>query len=288
MAAGKRRWKVLIVAAVAGIATVPAARSYLPIADGSSSPLVAFNPQLPGSGTGSTTSPGAPLDPRVAGRGSLAPAATTLGVQQQASTSPVGSDAPVPVLVIPGWSDDETRLAAMGARLTAAGWESRRVLTLSFEDPVGSNRDHAREIAQAVLDFKTRTGADRVDIVAHSMGGLATRYFLLNGGDAHIRRVVFLATPHMGTVSALFAWGEGAREMEPRSSFLLGMLRAQPIPSGVRAITIRTPLDLHVVPNESATLPGIPDLKVCCPTHAGLLDDDQTFELIQRFLRDPR
>jgi triacylglycerol lipase len=192
------------------------------------------------------------------------------------------------VLVIPGWSDDETRLAALGARLTAAGWDDGFVLTLSFEDPVGSNRDHAREIAQAVLAFKSRTGADRIDIVAHSMGGLATRYFLLNGGDVHVRRVVFLATPHMGTVAAHFGWGEGAREMEPQSTFLLGLLRAQPIPSGVRAITIRTPLDLHVLPPESATLPGVPNLEVCCPTHAGLLDDDETFGLIQRFLRDPR
>jgi triacylglycerol lipase len=195
-------------------------------------------------------------------------------------------DRPTPVLVIPGWSDDETNLAALGGRLTSAGWDAGRVHTLSFEDPVGSNRDHAREIAQAVMSLKARTGAERIDIVAHSMGGLATRYFLLNGGDAHVRRVVFLATPHQGTLTAHLGWGEGAREMEPRSTFLLGLLRSRPLPSGVRAITIRTPLDLHVVPPESATLPGVPDLKVCCPTHAGLLDDDQTFELIHRFLKD--
>jgi triacylglycerol lipase len=191
-----------------------------------------------------------------------------------------------PVLILPGWSDDESNLAALGARLTNAGWDAGHVHTLSFEDPVGSNRDHAREIAQAVMGLKARTGAERIDIVAHSMGGLATRYFLLNGGDAHVRRVVFLATPHQGTLTAHLGWGDGAREMEPRSSFLLGLLRARPLPSGVRAITIRTPLDLHVVPPESATLPGVPDLKVCCPTHAGLLDDEQTFEMIHRFLKD--
>jgi triacylglycerol lipase len=192
------------------------------------------------------------------------------------------------VLLIPGWSDDERRLAALNARLTSSGWAAERVQMLSFEDPVGSNRDHAREIAEAALTLKARTGAARIDIVAHSMGGLATRYYLLNGGDAHVRRVVFLATPHRGTMSAHFAWGEGAREMEPKSTFLLGLLRAHPVPPGVRAITIRTPVDLHVVPVESAMLPGIPNLEVCCPTHAGLLDDDETFELIARFLKDTR
>ena len=190
-----------------------------------------------------------------------------------------------PVLLIPGWSDDESRLTPLGTRLAGAGWDANHVLSLSFENPVGSNLDHAREIEQAVAALKSRTGAERVDIVAHSMGGLATRYFLLNGGDAHVRRVVFLATPHRGTVSAHFAWGEGAREMEPHSTFLLALLRARSVPEGVRAITIRTPLDLHILPNESATLPGIPDHKVCCPTHAGLLDDARTFELIAQFLK---
>ena len=205
-----------------------------------------------------------------------------------ASYQPVAVQDSIPVLLVPGWSDDERRLVALSVRLTSAGWDQERIQLLSFQDPVGSNRDHAREIAEAALLLKVRTGAERIDVVAHSMGGLATRYWLQNGGDVHVRRVVFLATPHQGTVTAHFGWGEGAREMEPRSAFLLGLLRAHPVPAGVRAITIRTPVDLHVLPAESATLPGIPDLRVCCPTHAGLLDDDQTFELIARFLKDAR
>jgi triacylglycerol lipase len=191
----------------------------------------------------------------------------------------------VPVLLVPGWGDDEDQLRPLEARLEAAGWSKALVEALSFQDPMGSNREHARELAQAALELKERTGVERVDVVAYSMGGLAARYFLQNGGDAHVRRIVFLATPHRGTVSAFFAWGEGAREMHPGSTFLLGLMRMPLIPAGVRAITIRTPLDLHVVPSESATLPGFPDLKVCCPTHAGLLDDAETFELIARFLK---
>lgn len=200
----------------------------------------------------------------------------------------IAPPAPVPVLLVPGWGDHEAHLEELEGRFAAAGWDDEHLLALSFEDPVGSNRDHAREIAEAVLVLEARTGAAEVDVVAHSMGGLATRYYLLNGGAEHVRKVVFLATPHRGTVSAHFAWGEGAREMEPQSPFLLALLRTQPIPDGVRAITIRTPLDLHVLPPESATLPGVPNLEVCCPTHAGLLEDPATFELIERFLGDPR
>jgi pimeloyl-ACP methyl ester carboxylesterase len=191
----------------------------------------------------------------------------------------------VPILLVPGWGDDESHLSALAQRLEQSGWTSQSVWRLTFQDPVGSNREHAREIAQAALELKERTGAERVDMVAHSMGGLAARYFLQNGGDAHVRRIVFLATPHRGTVSAFFAWGEGAREMQPGSTFLTGLLHAPLIPTGVSAVTIRTPLDLHVLPSENAILPGFPDLRVCCPTHAGLLDDAETFEIIERFLK---
>jgi triacylglycerol lipase len=189
------------------------------------------------------------------------------------------------VLLIPGWGDDARVLGALKARMLDGGWDGAAVETLTFEDPVGSNREHAREIAQAVLQLRRVARAERVDIVAHSMGGLATRYFLLNGGQAHVRRVVFLATPHQGTLTAHLAPGTGAREMEPGSTFLLGLRQLPPLPWGVQALTIRTPVDLHILPPESATLPGVPDRRVCCPTHAGLLDDDATYEHIARFLK---
>lgn len=192
-----------------------------------------------------------------------------------------------PVLLVPGWSDGPEELGPLRSRFLAAGWSADSVVSHDFADPEGSNHAHAEEIARAVDRLRKAAGADEVDLVAHSMGGLAVRRYLLDGGADVVRRVAFLATPHRGTVSAHLAWGEGAREMEPGSRFLLELLRGRAVPRGVRAITVRTPLDLHVIPNESATLPGMPNLEVCCPTHAGLLDDDDAFELVRRFLESP-
>ena len=196
----------------------------------------------------------------------------------------------VPVLLVPGWIDSEEDLLPLRERLIEAGWLGERVVALSFQNPVGSNRDHAQEISAAVDLLRMETGSDQVDIVAFSMGGLAVRHFLnvgiaTGGGRKNpVRRVAFLATPHQGTLVALMAWGEGGGEMEPGSDFLTELNRYPPLPPGLEALTIRTSVDLTVVPHESATLPDTPDLVVCCPTHRGLLRDGQAFQRLLQFL----
>ena len=104
----------------------------------------------------------------------------------------------VPVLLIPGWLDTGRDLAAMRIRLLGAGWDQDAVRTLTFDEPTGSNRDHAHEIAAAVSALMAETGAAEVDIVAHSMGGLATRWYLLRQSPEAVRRVVFIGSPHRG------------------------------------------------------------------------------------------
>lgn len=191
----------------------------------------------------------------------------------------------VPVLLVPGWLDTERDLAALRIRLLGAGWANDRVKAITFGEPTGSNRDHAREIEAAVEELRARTGADQVDVVAHSMGGLATRWYILRNPEHGIRRSVFLGSPHRGTLSAHLAWGAGRDEMIPDSPFLDSLNTGQPTPLGVDAITIRTIVDTHILPGESATLPGLMNHELCCPTHAGLLRDEEVFALILAFLK---
>jgi triacylglycerol lipase len=186
------------------------------------------------------------------------------------------------VLLVPGWLDTARDLAALRIRLLGAGWS--HVTALTFAEPTGSNRDHAAEIDVAIRRILAETGAPEVDIVAHSMGGLAARWYLKTRSPAPVRKIVFLASPHRGTLSAHLAWGEGRDEMLPGSAFLDALNAGAPLPDGLEAITIRTPIDTHVVPGESATLPGVPDHEVCCPTHRGLLRDEEVFRVLADFL----
>ena len=203
---------------------------------------------------------------------------------------PPGGQAPgarvarVPVLLVPGWLDTDEDMAALRTRLIDAGWAPERVRAVSFDDPAGSNREHAEELGTVARALLRETAADSLDIVAFSMGGLATRWYLLRQDAAPVRRLAFLATPHRGTLAAHLAWGDGRDEMMPESPFLDSLSAGPALPAGVQAMTVRTSFDTHVIPGESATLPGVPDVEVCCPTHPGILTHAEVFTIVRRFL----
>ncbi len=187
---------------------------------------------------------------------------------------------PNPVLLVPGWSNRARALRHLARYLFASGWPRDRVRALDFADPFGSNVVHAREIARAVETMLALSGAGTVDIIAHSMGGLAARRYLVDHAtDVRIRRIVFLATPHRGTWAALFAFGEGRREMLPGSRFLRSLGEAG-LPDAVEAIALHTRLDLRVLPHASAVLEQARNRRIPLVTHQGLLRSRRVHQLV--------
>jgi len=190
-----------------------------------------------------------------------------------------------PVLLVPGWMGRSLDMMALKERLLRDGWAEEDVFPLEFADPVGSSLDHAVELEQALQDALRETGVREMDIVAHSMGGLALWVLLQQKGTLlPVNRAVFLATPFQGTVTAYLAWGEGGSEMVPGSPFLEGLHQGGLPQMWVNSMVIRTPLDLTVLPGYGVTPLGIGDQVICCPTHQGLLDHEETYLLVRDFL----
>jgi triacylglycerol lipase len=178
-----------------------------------------------------------------------------------------------PVLLVPGWSDTAASLEPLRRALCARGWPRRYVATLDFRDPYGTNREHAAEIAAAANALMRRTGRPRLDVVAHSMGGLAARLLVARpqvGGDG-IRRIIALGTPHRGTWVAWLAWGEGGREMRPGSRLLAELEAAERAAAAVELCCVRARLDLRILPAASARLDGARDGGSVWCTHRGML-----------------
>jgi triacylglycerol lipase len=199
-------------------------------------------------------------------------------------TPPATLVKPPATLLAPGWSDTAAVLEPARRFLMDAGWPGDHLRCVSFRRRYGSNREHAEELAGAVDELRARSGSERIAVVAHSMGGLALRYYLTHlGGQAAVHTAVFVATPHRGTWLAWLAWGAGGGEMRPRSRFLRELEERQ-LPREVRTVCISTSVDLRVMPGSSTRLEGAECHRVRVPGHAGMLRHGPTLRLVRDVL----
>jgi len=60
-----------------------------------------------------------------------------------------------------------------------------------------------QSLAEKVEEIKNQTGAEKVNIIAHSMGGLVAKYYIKHYGSNSVNKFVDIATPHLGAPEAL-------------------------------------------------------------------------------------
>jgi triacylglycerol lipase len=123
--------------------------------------------------------------------------------------------------------------------------------------------------AQLQREIEQKWGKDAdFHIVAHSMGGLVSRYYLQElGGHEHCQTLVTLATPHHGTRTAYFYPGKGAWQMRPNSEFLQSLQASSHRLKHLRLISYRTPLDLVILPSTSSHWDLAENHRVWAPAH---------------------
>ena len=187
-----------------------------------------------------------------------------------------------PVVLVPGWRDRPRAMRHLRRYLIEAGWPESAITVVGFRDRFGSNIEHAQEIAR-VLEPLQAAGPRSIDLVAHSMGGLATRYLLSQFGvGSLLRRVIFLGSPHLGTLAAYLVWGHGAAEMRPGSKFLRA-IRDLP-PDRPELFALRAPFDVRIIPPAHALLAGAHNMTVLCFGHRHLLRSRRVLEQVRRLL----
>ncbi|RZS78833.1 esterase/lipase family protein [Pigmentiphaga kullae] len=144
------------------------------------------------------------------------------------------------------WRDFDTWLAARG-------WI---VAALDLEPPRADIDGFGAQVAAEAAALALRTGHPRVTVIAHSMGGLATRAALRMAPGAPIGHVITLGTPHRGTWHARFGRGECAAQMLPDSPWLCDLQTAETPAVASRCICIASHHDNIVCPVDRALLPG--------------------------------
>jgi triacylglycerol lipase len=123
------------------------------------------------------------------------------------------------VLLVHGHGGTAHDWDVMVPRLQAAGFDPHAI-TLATDD--WAVPALAQQLAVHVEALLKTSGQDRIDVVAHSYGGIVVRYYLNHlGGLAKVRRLVCLAVPNHGVgPAALGPWVTAARTLNPLGSFL--------------------------------------------------------------------
>lgn len=126
-----------------------------------------------------------------------------------------------PIILIHGYGCNR------GLWLPAARWfagRGYRVSAISLHPLHCSIDDYAQAIEREIASVRTSSGATRVALVGHSMGGLAARAYLCHCAarcqDPLVAAFVTLGTPHRGTHIARIGVGENARQMRYGGSWL--------------------------------------------------------------------
>lgn len=119
---------------------------------------------------------------------------------------PVG----LPILLIHGYGCNSGYWHEMSMALKQAHITHHAI---DLEPVLGDIDDYVPLVRCAVETLCKETGYDNIIIVAHSMGGLATRAYLRDHGGAHIAKVITIGTPHHGTGVANYGIGINCRQM---------------------------------------------------------------------------
>jgi pimeloyl-ACP methyl ester carboxylesterase len=172
-----------------------------------------------------------------------------------------------PVVLVHGAGHSPGAWRSLAPRLAGAGFSDLYAVRYTLSE---SLLGIARDIDDVVTDALERSGADRVHLIAHSLGGVAVRVWHdLLGGSCSAAAVVTLGTPHVGSAWAAFPVLPAAlRDLTPGSELLREATQAA-VDRG-NWTTIAGTFDV-LVPPAMAHLAGSDVVDIPCVGHLGLL-----------------
>lgn len=191
-----------------------------------------------------------------------------------------------PVVFVHGYWGNDWNWGVMVDSFRADGWTDDELHVWDY-DTGQSNVTTAGQLKSFVDGVRARTGAARVDVVTHSMGGLSSRYYLkFLGGTAVVDDWVSLGGPNHGTNAAYGCWDTSCHEMRYDSDFLTGLNAGDETPGDVRYGTVRSYCDEVINPDTSTVLGGATNRELAdCVGHISLLANPETYTITRDFIR---
>jgi triacylglycerol lipase len=170
-----------------------------------------------------------------------------------------------PVIFVPGYAYGPTAGDTILQTLQSQGYTASQVERFDYDSVNTANETVAAQFAQAVDAFLQKTGASKVDVIAHSMGAISSRYCIKYGGcSGKIDHWISVVGVNDGNVAAaafpVCQTEAGCKDMLPGSQ-ILKKLNSQPVlpTDGSKWCTFRLPVDNVIIPSTAELIPGVPN-----------------------------
>jgi triacylglycerol lipase len=175
-----------------------------------------------------------------------------------------------PVLLVHGFGGTKSSWSVIAQALRDRGIS---VDTITYS-PLGNSVEQlADELVAAVEMTLSQTGADKVHLVGHSLGGVVIAQAIAGGGlDGLVDTIITLGSPFGGSPWAgLLPFGDLLQALRPGSP-LLRRLACAPVPDGVRWLAVTAALDIIVPgPRSVPTHADVETITVDGIGHLGML-----------------
>jgi pimeloyl-ACP methyl ester carboxylesterase len=115
---------------------------------------------------------------------------------------PVAESSSLPAFLIHGYASDSSVWNEWEEYLIEDNIPYELV-TYDIDDSCGSSHQHAEELSQKIHDYKLVNEVEKINIVAHSKGGLDARVYLANNPlDNSVANIIMIGTPNKGSPMA--------------------------------------------------------------------------------------
>lgn len=177
--------------------------------------------------------------------------------------APLPDDGHPPVIFVHGLGGHRGNFLPMRAWFRLHG----RSRAWSAHLPPGASlermAEHLRAFIGRVVEVNDLPESARVELVAHSMGGLVARLAVADAATARrVSLILTVATPHAGTLAARWAYTPQALELRPDAP-VFRLLEAQlPWREPPRLVSLWSRADTMLLPATTAVVEGARNIEV--------------------------
>ena len=191
-----------------------------------------------------------------------------------------------PILFVHGVNGSPKDFAEMRARFVADGWQDGVELFAFTYSSTVTNAANAQVIRNNVKYIMEKTGAGKVDIVAHEMGSLSSRFYIRHfAGLGNVDAWVSLGGPNHGTTMELGCTAIPCQEMAVGSAFITALNADVEGPPPVRYATWASPCDDRVEPRDSPAVWDAANYITGCLANADLVRDPGVYAQVKAFVQ---